>query len=207
MIKLINILKEIADTAYTLSGPKEHKTSNFNNYVDYTFTTDNGREYYVRFNSNWVGRSKKANQKYNWGTELTFFPTKLQQAGDKGELGDENFGKILATVAQAINVYTQKYKPEYVFWKGIKTDEEKKRSKLSDVDITKRQRIYNMLMNREISKLSSYKPTIGDTLSSIQYEKNVPVEGADDIFKYPEVPSMYNAADAQKRVSRFNLSR
>ena len=207
MIKLINILKEIADTAYALSGPKEHKQGNFDNHIDYTFTTDNGREYYIRFASKWVGRNKKGNQRYNWATELTFFPTKLSQVGDPGEVGDENFGKILATVAQAVRVYTQKYKPEYVYWKGIKTDEETKKSKISSIDITKRQRIYNMLMNREVAKLTDYNPTIGDTLSSIQYEKNIPVNGADDIFRYPEKPSMYNTADIQKKVSRFNLSR
>jgi hypothetical protein len=207
MIKLIDILKEVADTAYTLSSPKESKISTFDNNVDYTFTTDIGREYYIRFSSKWVGRNKKEDQEYNWATELTFFPSKLKQTGDPGELGDENFGKILATVAQATKSYIQKYKPEYVFWKGIKTDQEVEKSKISNIEITKRQRIYNMFMNREISKLIDYKPTIGDKISFIQYEKEIPIEGSNNIFKYPEEVSIYNAADAQKRVSRFNLSR
>ena len=64
-----------------------------------------------------------------------------------------------------------------------------------------------MFMNREISKLIDYKPTIGDKISFIQYEKEIPIEGSNNIFKYPEEVSIYNAADAQKRVSRFNLSR
>ena len=49
MIKLIDILNEIADTAYILSSPKESKISSFDNSIDYTFTTDNNREYYIRF--------------------------------------------------------------------------------------------------------------------------------------------------------------
>jgi hypothetical protein len=207
MIKLIDILNEIADTAYILSGPKESKISTFDNNIDYIFTTDNNREYYIRFSSRWVGRNKKEDQKYNWATELTFFPSELKQTGDPGELGDENFGKILATVAKATKTYIQKYKPEYVFWKGIKTDEEIKNSKISNIEITKRQRIYNMFMNREVSKLSGYKPTVGDKKSSVEYENEIPVKDADDIFKYPEESSMYNKADAEKKLSRFNLSR
>ena len=200
-------LNEIANTPYTLSSPKERKPSAFDVDVDYTFTTDNGREYYIRFASRWVGRNKKEDQKYNWATELTFFPSELKQTGDPGELGDENFGKILATVAEATSNFVKKYKPEYLFWKGIKTDQEIQKSKTSTVDITKRQRIYNMFMNREVSKLSGYKPMVGDKRSSVEYENEIPVNGADDIFKYPEQPTMYNAADAEKKLSKFKLSR
>ena len=200
-------INEIADTPYTLSSPKESKPSAFDIGIDYTFTTDNGREYYVRFGSRWVGRNKNEDQKYNWATELTFFPSELKQTGDPGELGDENFGKILASVAEAVKSYVQKYKPEYLYWKGIKTDQEVQKSKTSNVDITKRQRIYNLFMNREVSKLSGYKPTVGDKRSSVEYENEIPVKDADDIFKYPEEPSMYNKADSEKKLSRFNLSR
>ena len=198
-------LNEIADSPYTFSSPKEEKSGNFDNHIDYTFTTDGGREYYIRFGSRWVGRSKKNDQKYNWATELTFFPTKLSHVGDPGEVGGENFGKILATVTKALKEFVQKYKPEYVFWKGIKTDKESEKG--NTVDVTKRQRIYNAVMDRTVSGMSNYKSTKGNARSSIEYEKEIPVQGSDDIFKYPEEPSIDNPADNAKKLARFNLSR
>lgn len=198
-------LNEIADSPYTFSSPKEEKPGNFYNDIDYTFTTDGGREYYIRFGSRWVGRSKKNDQKYNWATELTFFPTKLSHVGDPGEVGGENFGKILATVTKALKEFVQKYKPEYVFWKGIKTDKESEKG--NTVDVTKRQRIYNAVMDRTVSGMSNYKSTKGNARSSIEYEKEIPVQGSDDIFKYPEEPSIDNPTDNAKKLARFNLSR
>ena len=76
MIKLVDLLKEIADSPYTLSAPSETKYGKYMFTTDYYFTTDNKREYYVRFSSNWKGRDKQPDQKYNWATELTFFPKK-----------------------------------------------------------------------------------------------------------------------------------
>jgi len=201
MIKLIELLKEIADSPYSLTSPSYHKETNFSNYIDYEFTTDTGKEYYIRFNSTWAGREKEPNQKYNWKTELTFFPT-AKRYTSKTEEGGENFGKILATVGEALKKYTTTYKPEYVFWKGIKGEKEQNTG-----DSTKRQRIYNMLMDRMASGITGYTPIKGDKLSSIMTNNKIPIPGANKIFIYPEEPSFYNAAKAKAIASRFNLQR
>ena len=200
MIKLINILKEIADSPYTLSAPTKSQRGKFDFFVDYYFTTDNKREYYVRFSSDWKGRSKQPDQKYNWATELTFFPKENRSVGEPLNVGNENFGKILATVSKALTEYTKKYKPEYVFWKGIKDEKE------TSPEVTKRQRIYNVLLGREAQNIPGYKATIGDKLSSIEYEEEIPIPSATE-FKYPEAPSYYNEKEAKQKLSRFNLAR
>ena len=200
MIKLINILKEIADSPYSLSSPSYHKFTKYGFDIDYNFTTDNKREYYIRFKSNWAGRSKQPNQKYNWITELTFFPAKPYADDEPTNVGDENFGKILATVSKALSEYVKKYKPEYIFWKGIKDVKE------TNPEITKRQRIYNTLLGRDAQKISGYKPTIGDKLSSIEYEGEIPIPSAKE-FEYPEQPSYYNANVEKQKLTRFNLKR
>jgi hypothetical protein len=200
MIKLVDLLKEIADSPYTLSAPTKTQQGKFIFYVDYYFTTDNKREYYVRFSSEWKGRSKQPDQKYNWATELTFFPKGNRLVGEPTNVGDENFGKILATISKALTEYIKKYKPEYVFWKGIKDEKE------TNPGVTKRQRIYNVLLGREAQNIPGYKATIGDKLSSIEYEGEIPIPSAKE-FKYPETPSYYDEEKAKQKVSRFNLAR
>ena len=200
MIKLVDLLNEIADSPYILSAPSKTARGKYEYVIDYHFTTDNKREYYVRFSSNWKGRDKQPNQKYNWATELTFFPKKTSLVGDPTNIGDENFGKILATVSRALTEFVKDYKPEYVFWKGIKAENE------NNPEVTKRQRIYNVLLGRDAQKISGYKATIGDRLSSIEYEGEVPIPSAKD-FEYPEQPSDYDAEVAKQKVSRFNLAR
>lgn len=203
MIRFIELLKEIANTPYELEPAKEQDTTNFDNYVDYNFKTDTDREYYVRFSSKWEGRNKKADQKYNWKTELTFFPVKIGTTTDT-EVGGENFGKILATVIVALKKYVEEYKPEFVYWKGIIGKEE---DKPSSEDSTKRQRIYNAIMDRESKNISGYVPFKGPKQSGILYGGNIPIKGASPIFDYVEEPTVYSKDDAEKRVSRFNLSR
>ena len=200
MIKLVDLLKEIADSPYTLSAPSKTARGKYEYVIDYHFTTDNKREYYVRFSSNWKGRDKQPGQKYNWATELTFFPTQLRLVGQPLNVGDENFGKILATVSRALNEFVKKYKPEYVYWKGIKDEKE------TNPETTKRQRIYNTLLGRDAQKIQGYKATIGDKLSSLEYEGEVPIPSAKE-FEYPEQPSNYDAERAKGLASRFNLSR
>jgi hypothetical protein len=109
MIKLIDILKEIADSPYTLSAPTKSQRGKFDFFVDYYFTTDNKREYYVRFSSDWKGRSKQPNQKYNWATELTFFPKENRSVGEPLNVGNENFGKILATISKSLLIGILRY--------------------------------------------------------------------------------------------------
>jgi len=201
MIKLLNILQEIADSSYTLEKGEVKELTNFESMVDYTFKTSTGRDYYVRFNSKWAGRSKKESQKYNWRTEMTFFPVEHQTTPDT-EIGGENFGKILATVGEALKKYMQDYKPEYVFWKGIKGHEEK-----NSGESTKRHRIYNALMDRIARQIPGYSPEKGSQASGLITNKEVPVQGADEIFKYPEEPTYYDEKEAAKKVSRFNLTR
>jgi hypothetical protein len=201
MIKFIDILNEIADSPYSLFSPSYHKQSNFDNYVDYEFITDTGKEYYVRFSSKWEGRSKEQNQKYNWATELTFFP-KAFKTTPKTEEGGENFGKILATVGQALKKYVASYKPEYVFWKGIKGHGEQVTG-----DSTKRQRIYNMVMDKMAKGIAGYTPIKGDKISGLITNSEIPVPGANKIFIYPEKPSFYDEATAKAKLSRFNLQR
>jgi hypothetical protein len=202
-MKLLAILKEIANDPYALNPAKEEIEGNFNNYVDYNFETDSGREYYVRFDSKWAGRGKEPDQKYNWATELTFFPVQANKTGDT-EVGGENFGKILATVMKALRQFIQSYKPEYVFWKGIIGKDE---TKPSSTESTKRQRIYNAILDRESKSISGYTPNKGDKKSGIVYGGDIPIKGSKPIFDYPEEPSIRNKADVEKRVSRFNLSR
>jgi hypothetical protein len=169
--------------------------------VDYDFESDTGREYYVRFSTKWKGRVKNPDQKYNWATELTFFPKEHRQVGDPQEVGGENFGRILATVATTLKEYIKKYKPEYVYWKGIKADTEEKS------DVTKRQRIYNTLLGRAASTIADYKATIGDKVSWLIYDGDIPMKDTADMFKYPEEPTHHDEKVAQAKASRFNLAR
>ena len=199
MIKFITILNEIVDSPYSLSPPIFHKENNFRNYVDYEFTTDNKREYYIRFDNGWTG-TDKTTQKYNWATELTFFPKELSTSkGDDTEVGDENFGKILATVSKALKEYTTKYKPEYVYWKGIKGNKETKVG-----DSNKRQRIYNMVMDKMASGITGYTSIKGDRVSGILTKDEIPIPGINKIFTYPEKPSFYNEEEAKNKRSRFD---
>jgi hypothetical protein len=203
MIKLLDILLEIADSPYTLSPAKEQETTKFDSYVDYNFETAAKREYYVRFTSKWAGRDKKPEQKYNWVTELTFFPVELR-TDSSTEVGGENFGKILATVLDALNKFVVKYKPEYVFWKGIISNKEEKPG---STDSSKRQRIYNLILDRETKGISGYESVKGTKASGILFKGDIPVPGASPIFKYPEEPSLYDAEKSKAKLSRFNLSR
>ena len=201
MIKLIEILNEIADSPYSLRTPIKDKLTNFENKVDYEFIAGNGKEYYIRFNNKWVGRSKPQDQKYNWETELTFFPKELKTTPGTEE-GDQNFGKILATVGEALKDYISKYKPEYVFWKGIKGHGEQVTG-----DSTKRQRIYNMFMDRMSKGITGYTAIKGDKSSGLINNSEFPVPGTDKMFTYPETPSFYDEAVAKAKASKFDLQR
>jgi len=201
MIKLLNILTEIANSSYILKKGEVRNTTNFETVVDYTFKTATGRDYYVRFNSNWVGRSKRESQKYNWATEMTFMPVEHKTTPDT-EVGGENFGKILATVGEALKEYIQDYKPEYVFWKGIKGHGEK-----NPGESTKRHRIYNALMDKIARQIPGYSPAKGPQVSGLIINREVPVQEADKILKYPEQPTYYDEKAAAEKVSRFNLKR
>lgn len=203
MIKFIDILLEIADSPYTLSPAKEQETTKFDSYVDYNFETAAKREYYIRFTSKWAGRNKKPEQKYNWATELTFFPVELR-TDSSTEVGDENFGKILATVLVALNKYIVEYKPEYVFWKGIVSSKE---DKPGSSESSKRQRIYNLIMDRETKGISGYEYVKGTKSSGVLFKGQIPVPGANNVFDYPEDPTIYDEEKAKAKVSRFNLSR
>lgn len=204
MIKFIDILLEIADSPYTLSPAKEQEADKFDSYVDYNFETDTKREYYVRFTSKWAGREKQdPEQRYNWRTELTFFPVKNSTSSDT-EVGGENFGKILATVLDALKKFVVEFKPEYVFWKGIISNKEEKPG---SAESSKRQRIYNLIMDRETKGISGYESVKGDKASGILFKGDIPVPGASPIFKYPEEPSLYDAEKSKAKLSRFNLSR
>jgi hypothetical protein len=202
MISLLKILKEIADKSYNISSAKEEKDS-FNPCVDYEFKTDKNREYYIRFSSRWEGRRKSKDQKYNWKTELTFFPKELSKVGDPSEIGDENFGKILATVKKACEEYIQDYKPEYLFFKGIKSDDKEKEKNLN---ISKRQRIYNQLMEKNLESLKKfgYDIKIGSPVSYLLKTSEIedPKEG---IHKYPETPT-FNDEPFQSKF-KLNLQR
>lgn len=200
MIKLADLLREVADSPYQTASPQVEDRP-FEKVIDYNFETDTGREYYVRFTSKWQGRSKNEEQKYNWATELTFFPKENRMVGDPQEVGGENFGRILATVATSLKDYIKEYKPEYVYWKGIKADKEGK------PEVTKRQRIYNTLLGRAASTITDYKATIGDKVSWLIYDGDIPMKDTSDMFKYPEQPSHHNEKEAQAKASRFNLAR
>lgn len=202
-MKLLDILLEIANSPYTLSSPKERESSNFDNYVDYNFETDTKREYYVRFTSKWVGRIKQPDQRHNWATELTFFPVE-NRTDNTTEIGGENFGRILATVIDALKRYVGEYKPEYVFWKGILSSKEEKPG---SEESTKRQKIYNLIMDRETKGISGYESIKGSKASAIAFKGDIPVPGASDIFKYPEEPSFRDEEKAKMKIARFNLSR
>lgn len=200
MIKLLNILSEIADSPYPLTPPSYRKVTKWDNYVDYNFTTDTGRKYYVRFSNTWKGGDKEPDQKYNWYTELTFSFTELASTPDT-EVGTENFGKILATVGEALKKYTSTYKPEYIAWRGIIGHKEEK------AGISKRHRVYNMFLDREGKNIKGYTLIKGDHTSGLMTNSKIPVPGASEIFTYPEPPSIYDKLKSQAKISRFNLSR
>lgn len=193
-MKFLHILKEIATSHYTLSSPDVDRTGG-DIRVYYYFTTDSKREYYVLFRSVWVGVTKEPDQKYNWRTKLTFMPKNPYDTGDSMNIGGENFPKILGTVVEAIKEYISTYKPEYIWWSGTPSDKER------GADTTKRQRIYNAILNREVEKIPGYKSKIGAE-SSLLYDGEIPIKDSHPIFKYPEKPTF----KGEKDISRFNLS-
>lgn len=221
-MKLVDILKEIATSHYTLSSPDaDKKGSDINVY--YYFTTDSGREYYVLLASTWVGTLKDPDQKYNWRTKLTFMPKNPYDTSDSNEIGGENFPKILGTVVEALKEYISTYKPEYIWWSGIPTDKEDadaKEKRMADkekgipiektTDPSKRQRIYNAILNKEAEKISGYKSKIGAE-SSLLYDGEIPIKDSHPLFKYPKKPTVKgNKEDEEfydKIRSRFNFSR
>jgi hypothetical protein len=204
MISINNLLNEIAGSPFPLDSPSERKEGKLNNYVDYNFKSDTEREYYVRFDSKWIGTDKEEDQRYNWATELTFFPVELRRDNDNTEVGGENFGRILATVIKALKDFVSEYKPEYVYWKGIVGKDE---SKPGSADSTKRQRIYNKIMDREASSIAGYDAAVGEKLSSIKYDGDIPIKDASPLFDYPMEPTIKDPEKVKQKLSRFNLSR
>ena len=202
-MKLLDILKEIATSHYTLSNPDVDRKGNDVD-VYYYFTTDSKREYYILFRSTWDGSYKESGQKYNWKTKLTFMPKNPYDTGDSMDIGGENFPKILGTVVEALKKYISTYKPEFIYWSGSPSDKER------GADTAKRQRIYNAILNREAEKIPGYKSKIGAE-SSLLYDGEIPVEDLHPIFKYPNKPTVRgNKEDDElhnKKMSRFNLSR
>lgn len=209
-MKLIDILKEIATSRYTLSSPDVDKKAG-RITIRYYFTTDSGREYYVSFESVWVGTTKEPDQKYNWRTRLTFFPKDPYAHSDSNEVGGENFPKILGTVVEAVKKYISTYKPEYIWWSGYPSDKEfadarekRKAAKEKGIPIekttdpTKRDRIYSTILSREAGKISGYT----SNGSSLLYDGEIPIKDSHPIFKYPEKPTL----KGEKNISRFNLS-
>lgn len=208
-MKLVDILKEIATSHYTLSSPNVKKIAGRID-IAYYFTTDSGREYYVLFESSWVGTSKEPTQKYNWRTRLTFMPKNPYDHSDSNEVGGENFPKILGTVVEAVKKYISTYKPEYIWWSGLPTDKEdadarekRKAAKEKGIPIektgpTKRDRIYSTILSREAGKISGYT----SNGSSLLYDGEIPIKDSHPIFKYPKKPTL----KGEKNTSRFNLS-
>lgn len=217
-MKLAQILKEmlneIGDTTYQISGPRIVSTSPNQNVVKYSFTAihpekkkepeiENPKKpkkpkkpkttkYEVLFESEFLSGSDK----YKWETEVSFDKVGAKEiyaffgSDEKySETGEGLAIPVLFTVAKAVRDFIEKFKPEFLKYSGSLSGKEV--SSLSDPDknkdLTVRDRIYDKMVNDMIEDFPDYGFERTGYNMDIFYKGELPVPGAHKIFKYPKV--------------------
>lgn len=203
MIKLLDIfkqaikeearlLKEVGEKTYSFSEPEIDVISPSKNFVTYTFETKEkepggkGTEYEVTFESSYF----KNSEDFKWETEISFDPISKEEEDvmaysfDKpevGETGEFDAAAVLFTVAKIILAFIEEFKPESISYSGILSGKENPGASV----MTKRDRIYDMMVQSMISKASDYDFKRQGFNMTIFYKGELPVPGHHKIFDYP----------------------
>ena len=210
MIKLIDLfkeslkeearlLKEVGENTYDFSDPEIEVINPSKNFVTYTFKTKNKKdedgedipdtetEYEVTFESSYF----KNSEDFKWETEISFDPISKEDdedimaySFDKPEVGDTNefdAAAVLFTVAKIILAFIDEFKPESMSYSGIVSGKETPGASV----MTKRDRIYDMMVQSMISKAPGYDFKRQGFNMNIFYKGDLPVSGHNKIFDYP----------------------
>jgi hypothetical protein len=179
------MLKEINAKTYSFSDPEVDVISPNKNFVSYTFENKKKTQYEVTFESTYY----KDSDDFKWETEVSFDTISEETpdtvvAFEKPEIGEtDEFDAIavLYTVADIILAFIDKFKPESLSYTGIVSRKETPGASL----MTKRDRIYDMMVQSMISKAPDYDfKRVGFNMN-IFYKGELPVPGHDKIFDYP----------------------
>lgn len=205
MIKFMNLLLEIGNSPYPFSKPSFKKIDSDHLVWEYVFTTEKkerelkdpdtgelekkmvgGKTYKVIFDSYY--------EDTEWVTDVSFDYTKTkdtnpeffswddeEELSNKTETDDFDFIKIMSTVTAIIEDFMKKYKPEVVEFSGMPGKGEEG---ISSAEETKRDRIYNTMLDRKIKSFPQYSYSREGDRTVIR-SKEIPVPGAPKIFKHP----------------------
>jgi hypothetical protein len=181
------LLKEVGENTYAFSEPKIKVFSPSSNSVTYTFKNKNETEYEVTFNSSYFKNSPD----FKWETDVSFDPISKEDDEDIvsysfdkpeiGETGEFDAAAVLFTVAKIIIDFVNKFKPESLFYTGIVSAKETPGASL----MTKRDRIYDMMVQSMIKKAPGYSFERQGYDMNIFYKGELPVPGHHKIFDYP----------------------
>lgn len=217
-MKLTEILKEmlneIGETTYKISGPKIVSSNPNSNVVKYFFTAvhkekkkepeiENPKKpkkpkkpkttkYEVVFESEFLS------DKHKWETEISF-----DKIGGGKEIyaffgSDEKYSEtgeglaipVLFTVAKAVRDFIEKFKPEFLTYSGSLSDKEVSAlfdpEKEKDNITTVRDRIYDKMVDSMIEDFPDYGFKRSGYNMDIFYKGELPVPGHHKIFNYPK---------------------
>jgi hypothetical protein len=194
-----SILKEVGENTYSFSDPEIEVISPSKNFVIYTFKTkkkkdEDGKEivgteteYEVTFQSTYFKNSPD----FKWETDISFDPISKEDdedvmaySFDKPEVGETNefdAAAVLFTVAKIILAFIEEFKPESLSYSGIVSGKETPGASV----MTKRDRIYDMMVQSMISKAPGYSFKRQGFNMTIFYKGELPVPGHNKIFDYP----------------------
>jgi len=203
-MKLIRLLKEmlneIGENTYSFSEPEIETISPSKNFVTYTFKTKNKKDedgkdipgtetkYEVTFESTYF----KNTPEFKWETDISFDPISKEDDEDimaysfdkpeVGETGEFDATAVLFTVAKIILDFIKTFKPEAMSYMGILSDKETPGASV----MTKRDRIYDMMVQSMINKAPGYDFKRQGFNMTIFYKGELPVPGHHKIFDYPK---------------------
>jgi hypothetical protein len=183
----VRLLKEVGEKTYSFSEPEIEIISPIKNFVTYTFENRNETEYEVTFESSYF----KNSEDFKWETEISFDPISKEDdedvmaySFDKPEIGETDefdAAAVLFTVAKIIIDFINKFKPESLSYTGIVSGKETPGASV----MTKRDRIYDMMVQSMIKKAPGYDFERQGFNMSIFYKGDLPVPGHHKIFDYP----------------------
>lgn len=194
------MLNEIGENTYSFSEPEIEVISPSKNFVTYAFKTKNKKDedgkdiegsetkYEVTFQSTYFKNSPE----FKWETDISFDPVSKEDdedimaySFDKPEVGETNefdAAAVLFTVANIILDFIEKFKPESMSYSGIVSGKETPGASV----MTKRDRIYDMMVQSMIKKAPGYDFKRQGFNMAIFYKGDLPVPGHDKIFDYPK---------------------
>ena len=180
------LLKEVGENTYSFSGPDIKVIFPSKNFVTYTFENKNETEYEVTFESTYFKNSTD----FKWETDISFDPISKEEEDvmaysfDKPEVGETNefdAAAVLFTISKIILAFIDKFKPESMSYMGIVSGKETPGASV----MTKRDRIYDRMVQSMISKAPGYDFKRQGFNMTIFYKGELPVPGHDEIFDYP----------------------